>query len=106
MDTSKAKKKQAQTEQQDEKKYLKDPELGVSNVRVYSGDKGDVVFFTLQVNGVSINGCKVITGKNGDFIGYPSTKGKDGTYYPTVYVPLAEKDVKAVLDLVQGELNK
>ena len=105
MDTSKAKK--AKAENTEERKTLKNPEYSVSHVRVWSqSNKNDVVFFTLEINGISINGCKVIEGKNGDFIGFPSQKGKDDTYYPIVWVPLAEEDVKAILALVQEELNK
>lgn len=30
---------------------------------------------------LSIKGCRIATGKNGEFVAYPSTKKNDGTYW-------------------------
>ena len=48
----------------------------------------DTVFFDVVINGVTIYGCKVIEGKNGDFISFPSHKGKDDKFYPYMIVIL------------------
>ena len=42
---------------------------------------GETVYFDVVINGVTIYGCKVVEGKNGDFISFPSHKGKDDKYY-------------------------
>ena len=104
MDTSKAKK--TGKKQNEEKATIKVVEYGVSHVRCVEGKKGDIVFFTLLLNGVTINGCRVASGKNGDFISFPQTQGKDGNYYSVVYAPLSGEDSDAILEAVQEELNK
>lgn len=52
-------------------------DVQVSNVRVTNDDK---VYFTLIVNGVFINNCRVTTGSKGDFVSFPSYKGRNGNY--------------------------
>lgn len=103
MDTSKAKKN---TKANKEIKTVEVTNFSVDHVRVVETKNGeDLVFFTLNLNGVSINGCRVASGKNGDFISMPQTKGKDGNYYNVVYAPLADEDVKTILDAVQTAIN-
>lgn len=74
----------------------------VANVRAWN----NVVFFSLILNGVIINNCKVVEGQHGDFISLPSYKGSDGKYYSHVYFKFSEEDMQKVLDLVQKELDK
>lgn len=104
MDTSKAKKKTA-TEKK-ERECVEVSTVAVSNTRVVAGGKGDVVFFTLMINGVTIYNCRVATGKAGDFISFPQYKGKNDTYYNNVYVALSDKDQKMILDEVQAQINE
>lgn len=59
------------------------------------------VVFDMQVNGVSIYGCRVIESKNGDFISFPSYKGSDGKYYSHVWVKLSDEDTKAIVKQVE-----
>ena len=51
--------------------------------------KGD--FFSLSWFGAVIHGCAVRSGRNGDFISWPSFKGSDGQYVKRAYV-YAERD--------------
>lgn len=74
----------------------------VSNVR--NTDRG--CFFTLILNGVSINNVKVATTKDGrDFIALPSYKGKDGKYYNTVYFRFSDEDTNRIIDEVAKQLG-
>lgn len=76
------------------------------NVRKISNG---TIFFTLGINGVTIYNCKIVDGKNGKFISFPQTKGKDDKYYSIVYVALADSDQKKIVDKVEkiaGEKEK
>lgn len=64
----------------------------------------DTVFFDVVINGVTIYGCKVIEGKNGDFISFPSHKGKDGKYYNHAWVKLSDDDSAAIVKQVEEML--
>ena len=64
----------------------------------------DTVFFDVVINGVTIYGCKVIEGKNGDFISFPSHKGKDGKYYNHAWVKLSDDDTAAIVKQVEEML--
>lgn len=73
----------------------------VKNVRQRKG----VVYFTLNLNGVEINNCRVVELKDHDFVGLPSYKGSDGNYYSTVYFRFSDEDQQKVLDEVEKQLN-
>lgn len=105
MDTSKAKKTKTK-EQAQERENIKVDSFEVKNVRVVDGKNGDLVFFTLTINGVTIYNCRVATGKNGDFISFPQYKGTNGTYYNNVYAPLSDEDSTKILDAVQSAINE
>lgn len=83
----------------------------VNNLKLESYDVtranmvGDTVFFDLVINGITVYGCKVCEGKNGDFISLPSRKGKDDKYYSIVYFRLSDEDQKIILDTVEKVLN-
>lgn len=61
--------------------------------------------FTLILNGVTINNCKVISGKNGDFIALPTYKGTDGNYYNYVWFKFSPEDEEAILKMVEEASN-
>lgn len=67
--------------------------------------KDGLVRFNLTLNGVSINGCRVAEGKNGDFIAFPSYKGTDGKYYQHVWVRLSSEDQDKILKEVEDMIN-
>lgn len=64
----------------------------------------NTVYFDVVINGVTIYGCKVIEGKNGDFVSFPSHKGKDGKYYSHAYVKLSDDDTAGIVKQVEEML--
>lgn len=64
----------------------------------------DTVFFDVVINGVTIYGCKVVEGKNGDFISFPSHKGKDGKYYNHAYIKLSDEAAADIIAQVEKKL--
>ena len=62
----------------------------------------ETVFCDLEINGVKIYGCRYVEGKNGDFISFPSYKGKDGKYYSHCYIDLDE----AMVSLIDEQIDK
>lgn len=102
MNTTKAKKNTKETK---EREFIKLESYAVSNVRVVEGKNGDLVFFTLTLNGVTIYNMRVATGKNGDFLSFPQTKGSNGTYYNNAYAPISDEDTKRILDDIQKEID-
>ena len=104
MNTKNAKK--AEPKKEVDVKDLEVTSTEVKNVRVVSGKNGDVVFFTLNLNGIDIYNCRVATGKQGDFISFPQVKGKDDKYYNTVYARLSNDCQKAILDEIQRIIDE
>lgn len=64
----------------------------------------DTVYFDMEVNGVSIYGCRVVEGSKGDFVAFPSHKGKDDKYYNHVYVKLSDDQTKDIIHQVEEML--
>lgn len=89
------------------KKPEKKNESVVNSVKVTRAkafDNGGVVF-DMEVNNVTIYGCRVIEGKNGDFVSFPSRKGSDDKYYSHAYVKLTAEDTKEIIDQVEKALE-
>ena len=105
MNTKNAK-KQNKTVDENEVKEIEVTSRNVENVRVVEGNNGDIVFFTLILNGIYIYNCRVASGKNGDFISWPQVKGKDDKYYNQVYARLSKDAEKAIIDLVQKAIDE
>lgn len=61
----------------------------------------DVVFFDMVINGVTVYGLKVVEGSKGDFISWPSHKGKDGKYYNHVWCKLSDEQQKDIIHQVE-----
>lgn len=85
--------------------YIKVTQADVDHVRVLEINERTQIFFTLTLNGVSINQCCVVEGKDGDFIGFPCRKGNNGKYYKHVYAAISPEDSKAILSKVEKEVN-
>jgi DNA-binding cell septation regulator SpoVG len=64
----------------------------------------DTVFFDMEINGISVYGLKVVEGSNGDFISWPSHKGKDGKYYNYVWCKLSDEQQKDIIHQVEEML--
>jgi stage V sporulation protein G len=61
-----------------------------SNVKItckrYNGNSKTKAFVDLELDGtLVIKGLTLVEGKEGLFLSYPSTKGKDGKYYNSIY---------------------
>lgn len=67
---------------------------------VESGNDDFVLYDICIANTVIINNCRLVSGKNGDFIATPARKAGD-SYYPYAYISEAVQD--AVLDLIDDE---
>lgn len=63
------------------------------------------IVFDLTVNGATFYSCRAVEGKNGDFIAFPSYKGKNGKYYTHCYFPLSDEEQEKILDLVEQALT-
>lgn len=84
-------------------KKQENKETAVSELKVtraHQFDDGNITF-DLQVNGVTIYGCKIAEGKNGQFVSFPSRKGKDGKYYSYAYIALSEDDQKVIFEQIE-----
>lgn len=62
-----------------------------------SRDRFSVSFQPCEGLRVQINGCRIVDGKNGPFISYPSWKDKDGNYHNYCYFEFAPEDAEAVI---------
>ena len=90
-----------------ELEVLKLDSWNVEKVRVVTTKDGkDLVFLTLILNGVAINNCKIVTGKNGDFVSFPQYKGSNDQYYNVVYARLSDEDTKNICALVQEKIDE
>ena len=67
---------------------------------VESGDDEFVFYDICICNTVIIKDCRLVSGKNGEFIATPARKAGDN-YYPYAYISEAVQD--AVLDLIDDE---
>ena len=66
--------------------------------RYVESGNDDFVFYDIRIaNTVIIKDCRLVSGKNGDFIATPARKAGD-SYYPYAYISDAVQD--AVLDLL------
>ena len=67
---------------------------------VESGDDEFVFYDICICNTVIIKDCRLVSGKNGDFIATPARKAGDN-YYPYAYISDAVQ--KAVIDLIDDD---
>lgn len=73
---------------------------------VFAGKYGTKFNLVLQLeNGaqLTIYGCRVVEGRKGDFIGWPSYKDSSGDYWNHVYVDIDPEDVEDILDEVRAQ---
>lgn len=81
----------------------------VSYIRAWND--GSVTFaLNLQVatkRWVTIYGCRIVEGKDGSFISFPSRKGGDGKYYSHAYLRLTQEEqdeiIQAALEGLEEE---
>lgn len=84
------------------------PDLEVTSwevQRARSTQRGDI-YFTLVLNGISINNCRVVQlNDNREFISWPQYKGSNNQWYNVVYARLDDKTQKMILDEVYNQLD-
>lgn len=85
---------------------LKVESFEVKRVALVKGEKKYTVFADVVLNGITIYGMSVVEGKNGDFLSFPSRKGKDGKYYSICWARLSDEDQKNILAEIEKQLNK
>ena len=65
------------------------------------------VRFTLELNGVCINGCTVRESKEGvEFLALPNYKGSDGRYYNHVFFRFSPEDTEMILKELEKQLKE
>lgn len=106
MNTTNAKKSNKKGDNEAKREFCEVRSHSIENVRVVEGKNGDLVFFTLTINGVTIYNCRVATGKNGDFISFPQYKGTNDKYYNNVYVSLSDEDSAKILEEIQKKIDE
>lgn len=69
------------------------------------GPKFNLVFELENGAEVTIYGCRVVEGRKGDFIGWPSYEGKDGKYWNHVYVDINPADEEDIISEVWAQAD-
>lgn len=72
----------------------------VYSVRRAKEFKDGRIVFDLNVDDITIYGCRIIQGKKGDFVSFPQRQGNDGNYYSHVYLALTEEETEEILEKV------
>ena len=97
--------KKAEGKKEEKMKWI-DDKFSIQNIRNFE-DK-NVCFFNLYVKSVignvAIYGCKIVSGKNGDFIAWPNQKGSDDTYYDVANIRLNDGEADAIIKAVGSML--
>lgn len=73
---------------------------------VFAGKYGIKFHLTLELeNGaeVTIYNCRIVEGRKGDFIGWPSYEGKDEKYWNNVYVDLNQSEIEDIISEVRKQ---
>ena len=60
-------------------------------------DRFSISFEVFEGFRIGINGCRVVTGKNGDFISFPAWKGKDGSYHDHCYMTFSDEEKDKII---------
>lgn len=79
----------------------------VEHVRDWGRNGG--ISFSLRIEGgpllVEIYGCRIINGRDGEFVAFPQRKGKDGRYYKHAYVQLTDDQTDEIVSAVYDALE-
>lgn len=51
---------------------------------------------------IAIHGCRVVSGKNGDFISFPAWKDKEGNYHDYAYMTFADDEKDAIINTLEN----
>lgn len=79
----------------------------VEHVRDWGRNGG--ISFSLRIEGgpvlVEIYGCRIINGRDGEFVAFPQRKGSDGHYYKHAYVELTDDQTDEIVSAVYDALE-
>lgn len=84
----------------------KKTEVAVNNheievTRAHQFNDGTIEF-DMKIGGdITIYGNRLVDGKNGIFVSFPSRKGNDGNYYSHVFIKLSEDDVASIVAQIE-----
>lgn len=83
------------------------PALKVDSVKVTRARKWDNggITFDMELNGISIYGCRIVDSDQMTFISFPSRKGSDGRYYNHVYARLDDATTERICKMVEDLLQ-
>ena len=95
--------KKTEKKEDKERKYLELTSVDIN--RAVNNDYG--VFFDMTLNGIKINGCKLMERKDNKqlFIAFPQRKGSDGNYYPIVSAYLDDDTTELIVNAVANTIN-
>ncbi len=75
-----------------------------AGVKMYFDAQVDTIMGDEVVPGPRVNGFRLVKGKKGNFLGFPSIVSKDGTRYPSLIPP--RKMSEAILARAEQEYQK
>jgi len=81
--------------------YLNDNKEKLIVVKRAKAFNDGKIIFDMIVNDVTIYGCRLLEGKNGMFVSFPSRKGNDNKYYNIAYVSLSEADIDSIVAQIE-----
>ena len=76
----------------------KSAEIKVTRAKEF---KDGGVVFDVTINDVNIYGCRVVEGKDGDFVSFPSRKGSDDKYYNHAWYKLSKEETEDIISQVE-----
>lgn len=85
---------------EDQTVKVDDTEFKISRAVYFT--ESDSYVFNLEFADINFYKLKVINGKNGWFISFPSEKGKDGKYYDYFYIPFTDDEKDAIIKAITG----
>ena len=101
--------KSNKTKEQEQKAQAEREWLNLESFELYrvKEARGGVVYFDCKINGVYINGMKVVplSDGSGDFISWPAAKGEDGKYHNHCFAWLRPETQESMLKAIQEKLN-
>ena len=63
-------------------------------------DRFSLSFEVCEGMRIGINGCRVVSGKNGDFISYPAWKDKSNSYHNYCYITLTDEETAKIISVL------
>lgn len=78
--------------------------FSVKNCREFAD--GGISFVLMLLGGkVTLYGCRIISGREGEFIAYPARKGKDDQWYNHFFVALTKEETAEIINAVYETLD-